>query len=424
LGYLVEACHKRKIEVHAWFVNGAYGRPKPRHVLDAHPDWAVESPGGDELWYDFGKPEVRKFQSDLMIECLERYPVDGIHFDYIRYSGPQLCLCRHCQDEFAREYGFEPLSAQAMGSFPIVASAGGNPVVEPSTAVVAAEFASGVPAIAVNELGKGKVLLLNWHAERNIPPAVAETIKRAFTRWGAAREKVFVMTTAPTRERYGTGSVAGAVASLKRLGYRAEAMKEDRLSTLARNATLVLPGVYTIPDDVAQQIEKFVEEGGTLLVIDGPVFSIGKPAVQRVLGMRKAGRYFSGMEAIQATGRSDLVVSSGPLTKKLDLQKEKLRGEKWIEYRKKGVTALVRDVYRRAKALKPQAQVTAAVFTPLASAENVCQDWPGWLREGILDYAIPMAYTMDNDALKKQIRELLRRSSHGHRPVPKLSSPT
>jgi hypothetical protein len=273
-------------------------------------------------------------------------------------------------------------------------------------------------------LGKGKVLLLNWHAERNIPPAVAETIKRAFTRWGAAREKVFVMTTAPTRERYGTGSVAGAVASLKRLGYRAEAMKEDRLSTLARNATLVLPGVYTIPDDVAQQIEKFVEEGGTLLVIDGPVFSIGKPAVQRVLGMRKAGRYFSGMEAIQATGRSDLVVSSGPLTKKLDLQKEKLRGEKWIEYRKKGVTALVRDVYRRAKALKPQAQVTAAVFTPLASAENVCQDWPGWLREGILDYAIPMAYTMDNDALKKQIRELLRRSSHGHRPVPKLSSPT
>jgi uncharacterized lipoprotein YddW (UPF0748 family) len=157
------------------------------------------------------------------------------------------------------------------------------------------------------------------------------------------------------------------------------------------------------------------------LVIDGPVFSMGKPAVQRVLGMRKAGRYFSGMEVIQATGCSDLVVSSGPLTKKFDLQKEKLRGEKWIEYRKKGVTALVRDVYRRAKALKPQAQVTAAVFTPLASAENVCQDWPGWLREGILDYAIPMAYTMDNDALKKQIREWKTVDPRLERIVPGLS---
>lgn len=419
LGYLVESCHRRKIEVHAWFVNGAYGRAKPLHVLDVHPDWAVEFPG--ELWYDFGKPEVRKFQSDLMVECLERYPIDGIHFDYIRYPGPQLCLCKHCQEEFAREYGFEPLSAESQGSFPTVLSAAGNPVVEPTTAVVAAEFAGGVPAIAVNEWGKGNVLLLNWHAERSMPPAVAKTIQRAFTRWGAARDKVFVMTTAPTRERYGTDSLTDAVASLNRLGFRAEALREDRLSTLAGNATLVLPSVYLIPDDVAERIEKFVEAGGTLLVIDGPVFSIGKPAVQRVLGMRKAGRYFSGMQVMQATGRSDLVGSGGPGTQKIDLQREKLRGEKWIEYRKKGVTALVRDVYRRAKAVKPEAQVTAAVFTPLASAENVCQDWPGWLREGIVDYVIPMAYTMDNDALKKQIREWKTVDPRLERIVPGLS---
>ncbi len=161
--------------------------------------------------------------------------------------------------------------------------------------------------------------------------------------------------------------------------------------------------------------------GGTLLVIDGPVFSIGKPAVQRVLGMREAGRYFSGMEVIQATGRSDLVVSSGPGSKKLDMQKERLRAEKWVEYRKKGVTALVRDVYRRAKALKPRAQVTAAVLTPLASAENVCQDWPGWLREGILDYVIPMAYIEDNDALVRQIREWKTVDPRLERIVPGLS---
>jgi len=67
LGRLIEQCHQRGIEVHAWFVNGAYGSSKVRHVLDEHPDWAVDAGAAGELWYDFGKPEVRRFQSDLMI---------------------------------------------------------------------------------------------------------------------------------------------------------------------------------------------------------------------------------------------------------------------------------------------------------------------------------------------------------------------
>jgi uncharacterized lipoprotein YddW (UPF0748 family) len=44
----------------------------------------------------------------------------------------------------------------------------------------------------------------------------------------------------------------------------------------------------------------------------------------------------------------------------------------------------VRDVHRRAKAARPEVEVTAAVFTPLPSAADVCQDWPRWLKEGIL----------------------------------------
>jgi uncharacterized lipoprotein YddW (UPF0748 family) len=418
LAYLAEGCHRRKIEVHAWFVNGEYGSSRPRHVLDVHPDWAMQSPEGSEFWYDFGKPEVRKFQSDLMVECLRSHEIDGIHFDYIRYAGPHLCLCKHCQEQFAREYGFEPLTGQSLAGFPFVTSVGSNPVVAPSTAVVAAEFPSGVPAIALNELGKGKVLLLNWHAEQRIPGPVAETVKRTFARWGATSDKLFVMSTAPTRERYGTRSIDDAVESLRRMGYGAKPIDEDRLTKLPRGATLVLPGVYYIPGDVAREIERFVEQGGTALVIDGPVFAMGNPSIQRILGMRKAGAYFSGLTAIQATGRSDLVISSG---RKLDLEKEKLRGERWVEYRKKGVTALVRDVYRRAKALKPQAQVTAAVFTPLASAEAVCQEWPSWLREGILDYAIPMAYTADNRALAGQFREWRTIDPDLERIVPGLS---
>ena len=49
LGYLIEQCHRRDIQVHAWFVNGAYGASRPRHVLDEHPDWVVDDGAGGQL---------------------------------------------------------------------------------------------------------------------------------------------------------------------------------------------------------------------------------------------------------------------------------------------------------------------------------------------------------------------------------------
>jgi uncharacterized lipoprotein YddW (UPF0748 family) len=49
--------------------------------------------------------------------------------------------------------------------------------------------------------------------------------------------------------------------------------------------------------------------------------------------------------------------------------------------------------------------ITAAVFTPRASADRVYQDWPRWLREGLVDYVLPMAYTPHNSQLAKQIQD-------------------
>lgn len=48
-------------------------------------------------------------------------------------------------------------------------------------------------------------------------------------------------------------------------------------------------------------------------------------------------------------------------------------------------------------------QVTAAVFAGLESAERVFQDWPRWVREGMVDYVVPMAYTANNDKLARQL---------------------
>lgn len=417
LGYMVQQCHKRGVQVHAWFVNGAYGAGEPRHVLDKHPDWAVDDGAGGTLWYDFGKPQVRRFQSDLMIECLSRYDIDGLHFDYIRY-GPHECYCQHCQTEFSRRYGFEPLSEQRRKSFPAAVSLSGNPLAKPSTAVVLATLSDGTPAIALNKLDKGVSLLLNWHAEDEMPPAVAETVKLVFGMWAVEGAGVHIMTTDTTRGEYGTRSLDAARACLTRLGYRPASVSPERLRTLPSAATLVLPAVYNIPEQTARDLEEFMRRGGRLFIIDGPVKSMHLTAVQRITGFTATGRYINRADIIEPVGRHPLMLHDGY---RIDPARWKRRTELWAEYRKAGVTELVRDVSRRARDLKPGVQVSAAVFSSLESADSVFQDWPLWLREKTVDFVVPMAYTEDTGELGRQIAQWRSVDHQLQRIVPGLS---
>ncbi len=417
LGYMVEQCHKRGIQVHAWFVNGAYGSQEVRHVLDKHPDWAVQDGGGGKLWYDFSRPEVRRFQSDLMIECLRRYDVDGIHFDYIRYGPPQ-CYCDYCQETFARRYGFEPLTREQRATLPAAADIAANPLAKPTTAAVLARFSDGTPAIAMNKLGDGVVLLLNWHAENEMPPAVAEIVRLTLGVWTTGDAQVHIATTAANRNEYGTTSFESARASLTRLGFRPKSIPAERLAGLPADSVLVLPAVYVIPENTAADLEQFVRKGGRLLIIDGPVKSMSIAAMQRLTGFAGSGRHFRRLEIIESTGRSPLVPQG---KHHLDLAHWKRRTAKWVEFRKLGVTELVRDVYRRARGLKPGAQVSAAVFSSLESADSVYQDWPRWLREKTIDFVVPMAYTTDAAELSRQIAQWKTVDPHLQRIIPGLS---
>jgi uncharacterized lipoprotein YddW (UPF0748 family) len=405
LGYMIQECHRRQIEVHAWFVNGYHGTDTPMRVLAEHPDWAVDygdTPG--RLWYDLAKPEVRKFQSDLMIETLTRYDLDGLHFDYIRYhhSYPGICYCKHCQTEFATRYGCGPFEKQSRKAYPFAGPMVGNPVSGPTTAQVLARFSDGLPAIATNELGKGKVLLFNWHALRSVETPVAETWSRALRQWNASPENVVVMDTAPNRQHYGDKGTKEAAAALQRFGCKARIVAEDRLKELPPGSVVVLSDVYLIPDAVAAALERFVREGGRLVVVDGPARSIHNASIQRLLGMTRAGAWFSRFDLVEPVGTSELVPSDGA---KIDLRQHLAKLDKWAEYRKATVTELVSDVRRRARQVKPKAMITAAVFTPRASADRVYQDWPRWLREGLVDYVLPMAYTPHNSQLAKQIQD-------------------
>lgn len=96
LAFAVEQAHKRGLEVHAW-VNvvrcfsgtETYILKDPNHISQRKPEWVVEDNNGGSVsyWLDPGLPEVREYLSDLISEIAEKYDVDGIQLDYIRYPG-------------------------------------------------------------------------------------------------------------------------------------------------------------------------------------------------------------------------------------------------------------------------------------------------------------------------------------------------
>ncbi|MBE3576339.1 MAG: family 10 glycosylhydrolase [Limnochordales bacterium] len=93
LAVLVEEAHQRGIQVHPWvwvFNVGIGEETSP--VLRDHPEWRELSQKGDPIappsgssWLNPSLPEVREYLKNLFLEVVTRYPVDGIHLDYIRY---------------------------------------------------------------------------------------------------------------------------------------------------------------------------------------------------------------------------------------------------------------------------------------------------------------------------------------------------
>ncbi len=78
--------------------------------------------------------------------------------------------------------------------------------------------------------------------------------------------------------------------------------------------------------------------------------------------------------------------------------------EAWGDFRRSEVTALVRRIYHDVKARRPEVVVSAAVVADAEEARvHRFQDWAAWLEEGILDIAVPMAYTTDGARFDRMI---------------------
>ncbi|MGC8741316.1 MAG: family 10 glycosylhydrolase [Candidatus Sumerlaeaceae bacterium] len=105
LAYLLNQAHdtsggKKPIEVHAWIVAYRCRIPgdntwkNPHHVFQRHPEWLSQTYDGAKedrgenpgrYYLDPGVPAVIDYNIAVIRDLVSRYPVDGIHFDYIRY---------------------------------------------------------------------------------------------------------------------------------------------------------------------------------------------------------------------------------------------------------------------------------------------------------------------------------------------------
>ncbi len=104
MAFLVGEAHARNLEFHAWFNPYRISMPASateagnditklpaNHPVRNHPEWTVPYPvnhAAGRLYYNPGIPAVRAFVQDAVMDAVEKYDVDGVHFDDYFYPYP------------------------------------------------------------------------------------------------------------------------------------------------------------------------------------------------------------------------------------------------------------------------------------------------------------------------------------------------
>ena len=92
LQFMIDECHKRGMELHAWInpyrvTSGKTDQPAEGHVYYQHPEWFVKYADG-KIYFDPGLPESRNFIDKVVRDIITRYEVDAIHMDDYFYPYP------------------------------------------------------------------------------------------------------------------------------------------------------------------------------------------------------------------------------------------------------------------------------------------------------------------------------------------------
>lgn len=119
LAYLMRLAHdtsdgQKYIHVHGWFVMHRIHKTNlplsPDHVLSRHPEYIMTNRAGENevsknQYLDPGHPGTVDHNVAVIVDCLEKYPLDGVNLDYIRYP------------EYEGGWGYNPKSIERFNDF-------------------------------------------------------------------------------------------------------------------------------------------------------------------------------------------------------------------------------------------------------------------------------------------------------------------
>ena len=136
LAFTLEEAHRRGLKVHGWLNTSLLANLDalpldPTHVYNRHPEWlAVPKPVAVELfkmsprdplyrqkiveWSKANRaelegvytgpanPKVKEHIFKIWMDVLKHYPVDGLHFDYVRFASPDFDYSRTSLERFRK----------------------------------------------------------------------------------------------------------------------------------------------------------------------------------------------------------------------------------------------------------------------------------------------------------------------------------
>ena len=115
LADVITKAHALGIKVHCWIVSNDVAPTwysNQYHVMNVHPEWLTRDSAGNytntnmpDYWLDPGVPEAMTWNYNICMDLVRHYDIDGLHFDYIRYPGPDSGYNATAIARFNTEYG-------------------------------------------------------------------------------------------------------------------------------------------------------------------------------------------------------------------------------------------------------------------------------------------------------------------------------
>jgi len=165
-----------------------------------------------------------------------------------------------------------------------------------------------------------------------------------------------------------------------------------------------IEGMYLSPGnpEVKRHLREIVREIVTRYDVDGihlDYVRYPEPTVGYDAGTRTAFEREFGVDPMQIDSPDSTTLAVIGADRIPDLR------ARWIQWKRDQVTELVRTIRQDLDLMGRPIKLTAAVIADQNAALNrYLQEWPAWLRDGLVDAALPMTYSPSTPIVERQLR--------------------